>query len=125
MQRPDDADLINRATLALFRGAPSALLARECDVLVAKSTARSWRRRGRAPVPVLKKLRRLAQLACVGLNELMRDLDIEVARREGECIRRRGFMEIRERDGPGSVPREGRNRRGRPRMRPDGLPMGS
>ena len=113
MQRPDDAELINRAALALFRGAPSALLARECDVLVAKSTARSWRRRGRAPVPVLKKLRRLAQLTCVGLNELMRDLDIEIARREGECIRRRGFMEVRERDGPGSMPHDGRNRRGK------------
>ena len=118
MQRPDDAELINRAALALFRGAPSALLARECDVLVAKSTARSWRRRGRPPVRVLKKLRRLAHLACVRLNELMRDLDIEVARREGEGPRRpRGFQIVADWDGTG-IMRDRRNRLGRPRKVP-------
>ena len=115
MQRPDDAYLINRAALALFRGAPSALLARECDVLVAKSTARSWRRRGRPPVRVLKKLRRLAHLACVRLNELMRDLDIEVARREGEGPRRpRGFQIVADWDGTG-IMRDRRNRLGWPK----------
>jgi hypothetical protein len=34
-------------------------------------------------------------------------------RRDGEFIPRRGFMEIRERDGPGSVPRDARWRGGR------------
>jgi hypothetical protein len=116
MQHPDDADLINRAARALFTGAPSALLARSCDVLVAKATARSWRQgHRRAPVRVLKQLHLMLQARCVECNELLRDFGIEIARREGEPLRRRGFMEIRERDGPGSVPRDGRNRLGRRR----------
>jgi hypothetical protein len=116
MQHRDDADLINRAARALFTGAPSALLARSCDERVAKATARSWRQgHRRAPLPVLRRLRLMLQARCVECNELLRDFAIEIARREGEPPRRRGFMEIRERDGPGSVPRDGRNRRGRPR----------
>ena len=118
MQRPDDAELINRAALALFRGAPSALLARECDLRVAKSTARSWRRRGRPPVRVLKRVRRLLHLRCVECNELMRDLDIEIARREGEGPRRpRGFQIVADWDGTG-IMRDRRNRLGRPRKAP-------
>ena len=122
MQHRDDADLIRRATRALFTGAPNALLA--CDVFVAKATARSWRQgHRRAPVPVLKKLHRLLHLRCVACNELLRDFGIEIARREGEPPWKRrglGFMEIRERDGPGSTPRDGRNRLGRPkRIRAD------
>jgi hypothetical protein len=114
MQHPDDADLINRAARALFTGAPSALLARSCDVRVAKATARSWRQgHRRAPVRVLRQLRLMLQARCVECNELLRDFGIEIARREGEPPHRRGFMEIRERDGPGSIPRDGRNRLGR------------
>ena len=36
---------------------------------------------------------------------ICRDLDNAIARRDGEFIPRGGFMEIRERSGPGSVPR--------------------
>lgn len=36
-----------------------------------------------------------------------------ISQREREPKRRTGFNEIRERDVPGSVPRDGRNRRGR------------
>jgi len=119
MQHRDDADLINRAARALFTGAPNALLARSCDVFVAKATARSWRQgHRRAPIPVLKKLLLLLRLRCVECNELLRDFGIEIARREGEPPSKRrgpGFMEIRERDGPGSIPRDGRNRLGRPK----------
>jgi hypothetical protein len=57
----------------------------------------------------------MLQARCVECNELLRDFGIEIARREGEPPRHRGFMEIRERDGPGSVPRDGRNRLGRPK----------
>ena len=39
---------------------------------------------------------------------ICRDLDNAIARRDGEFIPRRGFMEIRERNGPGSVPRDAR-----------------
>ena len=64
---------------------------------------------------VLKRLRDLAQRRAAERCELCRDLDNAIARRDGEFIPRRGFMEIRERDGPGSVPRDARNRLGRPK----------
>jgi hypothetical protein len=114
MYRVDDAHLINRAAQALFSGAPSALLARSCDVFVAKATARSWRQgRRRAPVAILKRLHLMLQVRAAECNSLWRDFGIEIARREGELLPPRGFMEVRERDGPGSKPRDGRNRRGR------------
>src|SRR6516165_10456180 len=110
MHHPFDAGLIDRVARALFEGAPSSLLARSCEV--AKATARDWRRdRRRAPKLALKQLRELAQIRAAECGVLCRDLDNAVARREGEFIPRKGFMEVRERDGPGSVPRDGRNRR--------------
>ena len=116
MHHPFDAGLIDRAARALFAGAPTALLARSCGVLVAKATARDWRRdRRRAPKPVLKRLRELAQIRAVECWGICRDIDNAIARRDVEFIPRRGFMEIRERDGPGSVPRDARWRGGRPR----------
>jgi hypothetical protein len=53
-------------------------------------------------------------------NELLGDLDIEIARREGEPLWERrglGFMEIRERDATRSVPCDGRNRLGQIKVR--------
>jgi hypothetical protein len=121
MQHPHYADLINRAAQALFAGAPSALLAREFDVLVAKSTASSWRRgHRRASLSALKSLRWKLQARAAECHSLCREFDLEIDRREGEPPSKRrgpGFMEIRERDGPGSVPRDGRNRVGRPSKR--------
>jgi hypothetical protein len=118
MQHRDDADLINRAARALFTGAPSALLARSCDVRVAKATARSWRQgHRRAPVRVLKQLCLMLLARCVECNELLRDFGIEIARREGEPPRRpRGFQIVADWDGTG-IMRDRRNRRGRPRKR--------
>jgi hypothetical protein len=117
MKHPHYADLINHAAQALFAGAPTALLAREGDVLVPKATARSWRQgHRRAPVSVLKSLRRMLHVRGAECFSLCRDFDLEIARREGEppWIRRGpGFMQVRERDGPGSTPRDGRNRLGR------------
>jgi hypothetical protein len=119
MQHRDDADLINRAARALFTGAPNALLARSCEVLVAKATARSWRQgHRRAPVSVLKKLQLLLRLRCVECNELLRDFGIEIARREGEGPRRpRGFQIVADWDGTG-IMRDRRNRLGRPKKHP-------
>ena len=115
MHHPFDAGLINRAARALFAGAPSSLLARSCGV--AKATARDWRKdRRRAPKPALKQLRKLAQIRAAECCEICRDLDNAIARRDVEFIPRRGFMEVRERDGPGSVPRDARNRLGRPKQ---------
>src|SRR5271166_3600121 len=85
MRHPHDADLIYRAAQALFAGAPNALLARECDKLVAKATARSWRQgHRRAPVSVLKNLRLMLQARAAECYSLCREFDIEIARREGE-----------------------------------------
>jgi hypothetical protein len=116
MRHHDDARLLDRAARALFSGAPSALLARHCGV--PKATARSWRQaHRRPPKAVLEKVRLMLQARAAWCNELWREFGIEIARREGEPVYRRGFMEILERDGPGSVPRDGRNRQGRPRKR--------
>ncbi len=114
MRHRDDARLLDRAARALFAGAPNALLARASGAK--RATARSWRQgHRRAPVLVLKRLRQMLQAQAAECNDLWREFGNEIARREGEPPRRRGFMEIRERDGPGSVPRDGRNRRGRPK----------
>jgi hypothetical protein len=114
MHRRDNARLIFRAAQALFPGAPSALLACACGV--PKATARSWRQgRRRPPKPVLERVRLMLQARAAQCNELWREYGIEIARRDGEPLRRRGFMEVRERDGPGSVPRDARNRLGRPK----------
>ena len=114
MHHPFDAGLLDRAARALFAGAPTSLLARFSGA--AKATARDWRKdRRRPPKPVLKRLREEAQRRAAECCEICRDLDNAIARRDVEFIPRRGFMEIRERDGPGSVPRDARNRLGRPK----------
>ncbi len=115
MHHRHDAHLLDSAAQALFAGAPNALLARACGVR--KPTVRSWRKGyRRAPLSVLRQVRLKLQARAAECNDIWRQLGIEIARREGEAPRRpRGFMEVRERDGPGSMPRDARNRRGRPR----------
>jgi hypothetical protein len=73
------------------------------------------RRARGAPKPVLRQIRLMLQARAAECYALCGEFDREIARRDGEPPRRRGFMEVRERDGPGSIPRDGRNRRGRPR----------
>jgi len=118
MRRHDDAHLLDRAARALFAGAPSALLAASCGQR-AKSTVRSWRQgHRRPPLVVLKHLRQLVQERAAECNELWRDIGFEIDRRKyAPPPVRRGFLEIHESDGPGSVPRDGRNRLGRPRQK--------
>jgi hypothetical protein len=115
MRHPDDARLLDGAAQALFAGAPNALLARAFDVPVPKATARSWRQgHRRAPKAVLIKLRLMLQARAAECNTLWRLFGLEIARREGEPPRRRGFLEVRVRE-PGGAPRDAINRRGRPR----------
>ena len=59
-----------------------------------------------APKSLIIKLRLMLQARAAECNELWREFGIEIARRDGEHFHRRGFMEIRERDGPGSAPRD-------------------
>jgi hypothetical protein len=113
MHHRDDARLIFRAAQALFPDAPNAALARACGV--PKATVRSWRRgHRRPPKDVLEVIRLLLQVRAAHCNELWREFGIEIARREGEPRRLTGFNEVRVRE-PGGVPRDGRNRLGRPR----------
>jgi hypothetical protein len=78
-----------------------------------RPTAKSWATgHRRPPISVLKLLRELVQGRRTGLEG---ELDYEIRRREYEPKHRTGFNLIRERDGPCSIPRDGRNRRGRPR----------
>ena len=75
--------LIHRAANALFAGAPNALLARAFDRPVPKATARSWRQgHRRAPLRVLRQLRLKLQARAAECNDLCRDLDNEIFRRE-------------------------------------------
>jgi len=79
-----------------------------------KATVRSWRDgRRRPPLSFLRQLRLELQARGAACHSLCREFDIAIFRREGEPPVRRGFMVIRERDGSGSTPRDGRNRRGR------------
>jgi|SRR6516225_6837494 hypothetical protein len=96
---------------------PIALLARlgGCPRATAKSWATGHRR---PPIYVLKWLREIERDR--GWTGLGPELDCEIRKREYEPKFRSGFNEIRERDGPGSTPRDGRNRLGRPkRIRTD------
>jgi len=70
--------------------------------------------RGVLPKDVLKAIRLLLQVRAARWNELWREYGIEIDRREVEPRRLTGFNEIRVRE-PGGVPRDGRNRRGRPK----------
>jgi hypothetical protein len=66
------------------------------------------------PKDVLEAIRLLLQVRAARCNELWREYGIEIDRREVEPRRLTGFNEIRVRE-PGGVPRDGRNRRGRPK----------
>jgi hypothetical protein len=77
-----------------------------------RPTAKAWATgHRRPPIDVLIMLREVVRDRPTGLEG---ELDYEIRKREYEPKHRTGFNTIRERDGPGSVPRDGRNRRGRP-----------
>lgn len=83
-----------------------------------RSTAKSWATgHRRPPLVVLKIVRDMLKERRAALFDLITELDRHILQREYEPRRRTGFNEIRERDGPGSPPRDGRDRLGRPRKR--------
>jgi hypothetical protein len=92
---------------------PIMLLARlaGCQRPTVKAWATGHRR---PPIYILAMLREVMRDRPTGLEP---ELDYEIRKREHEPKHRTGFNQVRERDGPGSVPRDGRNRRGRPRKR--------
>jgi hypothetical protein len=97
---------------------------------VAHSTAKTWAYGSkswaygnrRPPIEALKNMQAALRDALPeGVNQkLLLELDAllkaYIWEREREPAKpRSGFNEIRERDGPGSIPRDGRNRLGRPK----------
>jgi hypothetical protein len=92
-----------------------------------RHTAKSWATgHRRPPVAVLKtslqaiRRRQVERAGEATLQERQNlsgaayELEDIIRKRSYEIKRLTGFNEIRERDGPGSIPRDGRNRRGRP-----------
>src|ERR1700685_3044165 len=75
-----------------------------------RSTVKSWATgRRRMPIATLKILLDLLKDRRAALYQLIPELDYVTRLREREPLRRTGFNEIRQRDGPGSIPRDGRN----------------
>jgi len=107
--------VIRRAARALDPDRPIMTLAKLARGR--RSTAKSWATGHRRPpimtlkilCDLLKEARRAPPF------ELIPELENLIMLREREPLRRTGFNEIRERDGPGGAPRDGRNRLGRPR----------
>jgi hypothetical protein len=120
--------LIHRIACVFAPDRPIGWLARSAGV--AHSTAKTWAYghkswaygNRRPPIYLLKGLQialeetlptHKNQVEVLELSQLLRGYLWE---REQEPMKpRAGFNVIRERDGPGSIPRDGRNRRGRPR----------
>lgn len=110
------ATVIRSAARALNPDRPIMMLARLARGR--RSTAKSWATgRRRPPIATLKILLDLLKDRRAALYQLIPELEYVIALRDREPPRRTGFNEIRERDGPGSVPRDGRNRLGRPARR--------
>ena len=113
-QRPT---LLYFASRLLFAGKPNAMLANALGQK--RSTVRSWIRGDRRPpIWVLELVRRLLNDYTTRANDLAYPFDCEIRLWKAEPKRRVGFLEIRERDGPGSTPRDARWRYGRPRKHP-------
>jgi hypothetical protein len=107
------ATVIRRAARALNPDRPIMMLARLARGR--RSTAKSWATGHRRPsIVTLKILCDLLKDRRAALFQLIPEIENVIMLREREPTHRTGFNEIRERDGPGSVPRDGRNRRGRP-----------
>jgi hypothetical protein len=123
-----ERSLIYRIARAVDPDRPIVWLAELAGV--AYSTAKTWAYgskrhwaygQRKPPVSLLKDLHAALEAALpahqgyrlvLALTSL---LDQYIWEREREPIKpRAGFNLIRERDGPGSIPRDGRNRRGRP-----------
>jgi hypothetical protein len=108
MQHPDST-IVDMAVGLLFPAVPNSLLGRAARV--PKSTARSWRRHRRPPMSVLKLLRAELQRRGAECFSTLRELEILIAKREGEPPRRRGFFVIDPFTGQNRQNRLGRPRR--------------
>src|SRR5215831_15381138 len=108
MQHPDST-IVDIAVGLLFPAAPNSLLSRMARV--PKSTARSWRRHRRPPMAALKLLRTELQRRGAECFSTLRELEILIAKREGEPPRRRGFFVVDPATGQNKQNRLGRPKR--------------
>jgi hypothetical protein len=118
------ATVIRSAARALNPDRPIMVLAGLARARARGATTKTWRRstakswatgHRRPPIATLKILLDLLKDRRAALYQLIPELEYVITLREREPPRRTGFNEIRVRDGPGSMPRDGRNRLGRPR----------
>jgi hypothetical protein len=136
LRPPDQRPLIFRIASALHPDWPVAWLASVADHRrggrqISYSTARTWCYGSKhwaygsckPPIELFKKLKGLLEGALTThenqrlVIELSDLLTQYIWLHERKAPRpRTGFNEIRSRDGPGSIPRDGRNRLGRPRI---------
>src|SRR5215472_5706913 len=105
-----DSTIVDTAVGLLFPAAPNSSLGRATGV--AKSTARSWRRHRRPPMTALKLLRTELQRRGAECFSTLRELEILIAKREGEPPRRRGFFVVDPLTGQNKQNRFGRPRTG-------------
>ena len=111
---PHDATWLDRAARTLWPERHAAGLAALAGC--PKSTARAWLSgRNRPPISVLRAVIHALHLraeVCLSIKPFM---ESEVTAREREPRRLAGWAEIKEWDGPGTIPRDGRWRGGRRR----------
>jgi hypothetical protein len=111
MRPPYDA-IVARAARLLFPGATTTLFARAFGR--PRSTVLGWfSERRRAPIEVLEGVQRRLRERAAAEYALAGDFDYVIHQRRCEPVRR-GFFVVRERDGPGSVPRDAQMRWLRP-----------
>jgi hypothetical protein len=91
---------------------------------IAWATIQGWRAdRSRLPADDAEMLARFIRPRAENGLALAKALEEYAAKRRAEPRRARGFEVVRARDGPGSPPRDGRNRRGRPRSWSTNAPL--
>ena len=103
MHRPR-ATAVGRAAKLLYWGTPTAGMARSFQR--PRSTVKAWIAGRRRPsVEDLRRLHRLVRTIVALAADVAAELEGDILLREREPKRRRGFLEVRERDGRGSEPR--------------------
>jgi len=125
--------LIREAARALNRHRPISLLAHLAGR--PRPSAKAWATgHRRPPIVVLKSVleairQRQAECARTApleerqtLSGAAHELEEMIRKRSYEIRHLTGFNKVRERDGPGSVPRDARNRLGRPRRQWEARP---
>lgn len=81
------------------------------------TTLHEWMVAGRSALPVVmaERLAAIFRSRIEGDTALLHQLEAYIKLRQAQPKRLRGFLEVKERDGPGSVPRNASGRGARPK----------